>query len=97
MDELYSCWFVWFQARFEAQRSQWEVELRLSVEQQVTERLATIQEENANATAKLREQHRYRCTHTHTHTHDNDNATRNPKKIFFHKFMHTLTCVCVCV
>ncbi|KAF4078366.1 hypothetical protein AMELA_G00198420 [Ameiurus melas] len=46
------------QARFEAQRSQWEVELRLSVEQQVTERLATIQEENANATAKLREQHR---------------------------------------
>ncbi|KAK3547803.1 hypothetical protein QTP86_031453 [Hemibagrus guttatus] len=46
------------QARFEAQRSQWEVELRLSVEQQVTERLATIQEENTNATAKLREQHR---------------------------------------
>ncbi|XP_053096468.1 centrobin isoform X2 [Pangasianodon hypophthalmus] len=46
------------QARFEAQRSQWEVELRLSVEQQVTERLATIQEENATATAKLREQHR---------------------------------------
>ncbi|XP_027007914.2 centrobin isoform X1 [Tachysurus fulvidraco] len=46
------------QARFEAQRSQWEVEHRLSVEQQVTERLATIQEENANATAKLREQHR---------------------------------------
>ncbi|KAM9444689.1 centrobin isoform 3-T3 [Clarias gariepinus] len=46
------------QARFEAQRSQWEVELRLSVEQQVTERLATVQEEHANATAKLREQHR---------------------------------------
>ncbi|KAI5609309.1 centrobin isoform X2 [Silurus asotus] len=46
------------QARFEAQRSQWDVELRLVVEQQVTERLAAMQEENANATARLREQHR---------------------------------------
>ncbi|XP_037396889.1 centrobin isoform X2 [Pygocentrus nattereri] len=46
------------QARFEAQRSQWEVELRLCVEQQVTERLANIQQENSTATAKLREQHR---------------------------------------
>ncbi|KAL6484079.1 hypothetical protein MHYP_G00089520 [Metynnis hypsauchen] len=46
------------QARFEAQRSQWEVELRLCVEQQVTERLANIQQENSAATAKLREQHR---------------------------------------
>ncbi|XP_007234197.3 centrobin [Astyanax mexicanus] len=46
------------QARFEAQRSQWEVELRLCVEQQVTERLANIQQENSIATAKLREQHR---------------------------------------
>ncbi|XP_030630818.1 centrobin [Chanos chanos] len=46
------------QARFEAQRSQLEVELRLSVEQQVTERLAAIQEENAKNSAKLREQHR---------------------------------------
>ncbi|XP_026888762.1 centrobin isoform X1 [Electrophorus electricus] len=46
------------QARFEAQCSQREVELRLSVEQQVTERLAHIQQENSTATAKIREQHR---------------------------------------
>ncbi|XP_036404325.1 uncharacterized protein cntrob, partial [Megalops cyprinoides] len=46
------------QARFEAQRSQMEVEFRLSVEQQVTERLATLQEDNAKTTAALREQHR---------------------------------------
>ncbi|XP_066514822.1 centrobin isoform X2 [Hoplias malabaricus] len=46
------------QARFEAQRSQWEVELRLRVEQEVTERLGVIQQENNTTTAKLREQHR---------------------------------------
>ncbi|KAG7464616.1 hypothetical protein MATL_G00167320 [Megalops atlanticus] len=46
------------QARFEAQRSQLEVEFRLSVEQQVTERLAALQEDNAKTTAALREQHR---------------------------------------
>ncbi|KAG5260600.1 hypothetical protein AALO_G00294310 [Alosa alosa] len=46
------------QARFEAERSQLEVELKLSVEQEVTERLVHIQEENATSTSKLREQHR---------------------------------------
>uniref|UniRef100_A0A8C9VRC9 Centrobin-like n=1 Tax=Scleropages formosus TaxID=113540 RepID=A0A8C9VRC9_SCLFO len=46
------------QARFEAQRSQLEVELKLSVEQQVTERLAALQKDNAETTASLREQHR---------------------------------------
>ncbi|XP_062372751.1 centrobin isoform X2 [Sardina pilchardus] len=46
------------QARFEAEHSQLEVELKLSVEQQVTERLVHIQEENATGTSKLREQHR---------------------------------------
>ncbi|XP_076842268.1 uncharacterized protein LOC143486750 isoform X2 [Brachyhypopomus gauderio] len=46
------------QARFEAQCSQREVELRLAVEQQVTERLSHIQQDNNTATAKLREQHR---------------------------------------
>ncbi|KPP61415.1 hypothetical protein Z043_120485, partial [Scleropages formosus] len=45
-------------ARFEAQRSQLEVELKLSVEQQVTERLAALQKDNAETTASLREQHR---------------------------------------
>ncbi|XP_066578432.1 centrobin isoform X2 [Amia ocellicauda] len=46
------------QARFEAQRSQLEVEMRLSVEQQVTDRLRQIHEDNAQSTAALRDTHR---------------------------------------
>ncbi|KAG5852022.1 hypothetical protein ANANG_G00058030 [Anguilla anguilla] len=46
------------QARFESQCSQLEVEYKLSVEQQVTERLAALQEANAKTSASLREQHR---------------------------------------
>ncbi|XP_061089427.1 uncharacterized protein cntrob isoform X1 [Conger conger] len=46
------------QARFESQCSQLEVEHKLSVEQQVTERLAALQEENAKTSASLREHHR---------------------------------------
>ncbi|XP_048884912.1 centrobin isoform X2 [Brienomyrus brachyistius] len=46
------------QARSEAQRSHLEVELKLSLEQQVTERLVALQKENEESTASLREQHR---------------------------------------
>ncbi|XP_069042835.1 centrosomal protein of 164 kDa isoform X2 [Lepisosteus oculatus] len=46
------------EARFEAERTKMEVELKVSVEQQVTERLKQIQEENTKATAALRETHR---------------------------------------
>ncbi|KAJ8254757.1 hypothetical protein GJAV_G00197040, partial [Gymnothorax javanicus] len=46
------------QARFESQCSQLEVEHKLSVERQVTERLAALQEENGRTLAALREQHR---------------------------------------
>nr|XP_023650637.1 centrobin isoform X1 [Paramormyrops kingsleyae] len=46
------------QARSEAQRSHLEVELKLSLEQQVTERLIALQKENEESTASLREQHR---------------------------------------
>jgi len=47
------------QTRFEAQTSQMEAEFRLSLEQQINERLTTIQEENATHNTQLRQQHRY--------------------------------------
>ncbi|XP_051517543.1 centrobin isoform X2 [Myxocyprinus asiaticus] len=46
------------QTQFEAQKSQMEVEFRLSLEQQLNERLSTIQEENTTHTTQLRQQHR---------------------------------------
>ncbi|XP_051947357.1 centrobin [Xyrauchen texanus] len=46
------------QTQFEAQKSQMEVEFRLSLEQQLNEKLSTIQEENTTHTTQLRQQHR---------------------------------------
>ncbi|XP_048034328.1 centrobin isoform X2 [Megalobrama amblycephala] len=46
------------QTRFEAQKSQMEAEFRLSLEQQLTERLTAVQEENAAHNTQLRQQHR---------------------------------------
>ncbi|XP_056127848.1 centrobin [Rhinichthys klamathensis goyatoka] len=46
------------QTRFEAQKSQMEAEFRLSLEQQLTERLTALQEENATHNTQLRQQHR---------------------------------------
>ncbi|XP_028835692.1 centrobin isoform X1 [Denticeps clupeoides] len=46
------------QARFEAQRSQLEAELKITLEEQVTEKLGVLQEEHSRNTAKLREHHR---------------------------------------
>ncbi|KAJ8416609.1 hypothetical protein AAFF_G00324870 [Aldrovandia affinis] len=59
------------QARFEAQCSQLEVQFKLSVEQQVTERLAVLQEDNAKTTASLREQHRKQLLDLRAH-HERD-------------------------
>lgn len=47
------------QTRFEAQKSQMEAEFRLSLEQQINERLTAIQEENTTHNTQLRQQHRY--------------------------------------
>ncbi|XDV46730.1 hypothetical protein PO909_014557, partial [Leuciscus waleckii] len=46
------------QTRFEAQKSQMEAEFRLSLEQQLTEKLTALQEENATHNTQLRQQHR---------------------------------------
>ncbi|XP_042569762.1 centrobin isoform X1 [Cyprinus carpio] len=46
------------QTRFEAQKSQMEAEFRLSLEQQINERLTAIQEENTTHNTQLRQQHR---------------------------------------
>ncbi|ROL01515.1 Centrobin [Anabarilius grahami] len=46
------------QTRFEAQKSQMEAEFRLSLEQQLTEKLTAVQEENAAHNTQLRQQHR---------------------------------------
>ncbi|KAK9954808.1 hypothetical protein ABG768_016849 [Culter alburnus] len=46
------------QTRFEAQKSQMEAEFRLLLEQQLTERLTAVQEENAAHNTQLRQQHR---------------------------------------
>ncbi|XP_059384518.1 centrobin [Carassius carassius] len=46
------------QKRFEAQKSQMEAEFRLSLEQQINERLTAVQEENTTHNTHLRQQHR---------------------------------------
>ncbi|XP_039508208.1 centrobin isoform X1 [Pimephales promelas] len=46
------------QTRFEAQKSQMEAEFRLSLEQQLTEKLTALQEDNATHNTQLQQQHR---------------------------------------
>ncbi|XP_056305819.1 LOW QUALITY PROTEIN: centrobin [Danio aesculapii] len=46
------------QTQFEAQKSQMEAEFRLSLEQQISERLTAVQEENNTYNTQLRQQHR---------------------------------------
>ncbi|XP_052396912.1 centrobin isoform X2 [Carassius gibelio] len=46
------------QTRFEAQKSQMEAEFRLSLEQQINERLTAVQEEHTTHNTHLRQQHR---------------------------------------
>ncbi|XP_041034969.1 uncharacterized protein cntrob [Carcharodon carcharias] len=45
-------------ARFESQRVKSETEFKMALEQQVTERLATVHEDSTRQTAAIREQHR---------------------------------------
>nr|XP_021325729.1 centrobin isoform X1 [Danio rerio] len=46
------------QTQFEAQKSQMEAEFRLSLEQQISERVKAVQEENNTYNTQLRQQHR---------------------------------------
>ncbi|TRY54277.1 hypothetical protein DNTS_031080, partial [Danionella cerebrum] len=46
------------QSRWEAQKAQMEVQFALSLEQQMSERLQAVHEENASYSTQLRQQHR---------------------------------------
>ncbi|XP_041093285.1 centrobin [Polyodon spathula] len=55
------------EARFETQKLKMESELKISLEQQVTERLAFLHQEHAEQASALREQHRKQITELSAH------------------------------